>query len=522
VWQYRLVVRASATARGAVTSTRTLTASGRTNPPDTTAPAAVTAVSATAATDSSIRLSWVNPSDVDFTGVTIRRQIGAVAPATVTDGTPVAVPASATAISFTDTGLSPLTLYSYALFAHDGSANYSAAATVIGWTTGTPPGPTTAVLSISPPSGAATTKLTVGSPFVFDASLSYAGTGRSFSAGTLDYGDGTASESFTGDSWNWVRNHSYATTGPRTVTLTVTDSAGDIASNVVAITVYSTPTAHLVAQGRPQVGTPVTFDLTSTTPAGTGLTSYSLNVLGVDGTTRYGANGSPLATKEITFTTPGTYEVQFSVSNDAGGSSAIDSVTIDVAGSRTTPVLSVASYGVDTTTITAGGSLFFVATDTYAGPGVTLSSVVLTYGDNTAQMVFTGNQAYWFENHTYDNAGTYPVTLTVTDSSNVTVTKVVTVTVAPAPTAAITIDPNQSSVRVGVPVTFTLTPSTPVGTAITSWTVGGDWWDGGYGTPPPSTLTHTFNTPGTYTVQFEFSNDAQGTAHASIPITVVP
>ena len=74
--------------------------------------------------------------------------------------------------------------------------------------------------------------------------------------------------------------------------------------------------------------------------------------------------------------------------------------------------------------------------------------------------------------------------LRVTDSAHVTVSKVVSVTVSVAPTAAITIEGNPTgSVQVGVPVTFTLTASLPVGAAITSWTVYGEWLDGGYGTP---------------------------------------
>jgi PKD domain len=339
VWQYRLMVRASATARTAVSPPRTVTARpspgvitppGTPIPPDTTAPGPVTALTATVATDSSITLSWANPTDLDFTGVTIRRLVGDVAPATATDGTAVTLPASATSTSFTDTGLTTLTLYSYALFAHDNAANYAAAANVTGRTTGTPPGPTT------------------------------------------------------------------------------------------------------------------------------------------------------------------------------------------------TPVLSIGSSGVDTTTITVGGSLLCVASDTYAGPGVTLTSVVLDYGDNSAQTIFNGDQASWFEAHSYSSPGKYPVTLTVTDSANVTVSKVVTVTVFPVPTAAITIEGNPTSVHAGSPVTFTLASSTPPGTATQSWSVYGDWLDGGYGTTPPATVTHTFSEPGTYTVQFNYSNDAKGTAESSMEVTVVP
>jgi PKD repeat protein len=521
VWQYRLVVRASTTARTAVSSTRTITA---TLPPDTTAPGPVTTLVVSAVTDSRIKLGWTNPGDVDFAGVTIRRLVGDVAPATITEGTSVAVPASPTSTSFTDTGLSAVTQYSYAIFARDRAGNSAAAVKVVGWTAEHPPGPTAAVLSISPHNGAATTKLTVDGSFEFDASLSYPSPGQTLSTATLDYGDGTAAEALTGDSWSWVGSHAYHATGPKVVTLTVTDSAGVTVSDVVGVTVYGAPTAKIVATRPAQVDVPVTFDLTWSTPAGTSLTDYGLTVTGNSGTKAYDGAAPVPATKEVTFTRPGTHEVQFSVSNDAGGTSVVDLVPVNVAGAATSAVLSTSSNGVDTTKITLGAPVDFDASLSYAGPaGVTLASAVLDYGDQTPAKAFTGDQATWREAHSYVAAGTYPVTLRVTDSAGIAVSKVVSVTVSSAPTAAITIEGNPTgSVQAGVPVTFTLTPSTPVDTVITSWTVGGDWWDGGYGTPPPATVTHTFNAPGTYTVQFSFVNDALGTAESSMDVTVVP
>ena len=69
-------------------------------------------------------------------------------------------------------------------------------------------------------------------------------------------------------------------------------------------------------------------------------------------------------------------------------------------------------------------------------------------------------------------------------------------------------------------LTFTLSWSTPPGTRITKWTLYGDWLEGGYGNLPRPTATHTFATPGTYTVHFDFSNDAMGLAQSSIEVTV--
>jgi len=76
-------------------------------------------LSAAAATETSITLEWTNPVNTGFAGVTIRRSLGAVPPATPTAGVSVPVPDSPTEVSFTDTGLTANTVYSYAVFARD-------------------------------------------------------------------------------------------------------------------------------------------------------------------------------------------------------------------------------------------------------------------------------------------------------------------------------------------------------------------------------------------------------------------
>jgi len=98
-----------------------------------TAPGPVTGVAGTPAS-TTVALSWTNPASASLTGVMIRRAAGAVAPASSTTGTLV-VDAVAPATTFTDTGLTPGTQYSYALFAHDGTPLYSAAADLTKTTT---------------------------------------------------------------------------------------------------------------------------------------------------------------------------------------------------------------------------------------------------------------------------------------------------------------------------------------------------------------------------------------------------
>ena len=109
-------------------------------------PGPVTGLTATPGT-TTMALSWTNPAQGSLTGVMIRRAEGSIPPSSALAGTLVAEVATP-GTTFTDSGLTPGTQYSYALFAHDGTTPlpfYAAGATVTATTTavGAPPGPVT-------------------------------------------------------------------------------------------------------------------------------------------------------------------------------------------------------------------------------------------------------------------------------------------------------------------------------------------------------------------------------------------
>jgi PKD domain/Fibronectin type III domain len=296
--------------------------------PDHSAPAPVTDLVATA-TDTTVALSWTNPTDADLTGAVIRRALGDSAPATITDGTAV-TDLTTPATSFTDTTLDPDTTYSYAVFAHDATPNYADPTQL---TVTTHARVTTAVLTIRPlglPLNQAN-KLTANTPFRFDATNSHPAAGTTLVSGTVDFGDGqteTFAEAF-GPIDFWNTEHTYTTTGPQTVKLTVTDSTGTTDTTTLTVNVLPEPTATLtVTSGPIQTGAPVTFTLNATTPAGTELNNYFLNFTGND-YFHLTANTPPPATQTVTFTIPGTYNVALSVANDAGGYTA-NQITIVV------------------------------------------------------------------------------------------------------------------------------------------------------------------------------------------------
>ncbi|NOJ60394.1 S-layer homology domain-containing protein [Arthrobacter sp. 260] len=90
-------------------------------------PAPVSAVTAYAGTPTTVTLRWTNPTSSAYTGVLVRRAAGTIAPASPTDGTAVSdVPVPKT--TATNTGLQPLTTYSYSFFAHDKDGRFSSPA----------------------------------------------------------------------------------------------------------------------------------------------------------------------------------------------------------------------------------------------------------------------------------------------------------------------------------------------------------------------------------------------------------
>jgi hypothetical protein len=320
--------------------------------PDTTAPGPVTALTATKS-GTTVTLSWKNPTDADFTGAVIRRGLGNTVLATVTAGTAVTDTDKA-ATSFTDTGLTKLTRYTYAVFAHDAVPNYARGISLGVTTNRVPVLATVAGLSVTPlgmfPNDINAVglinnnKLTVNTPSFFDGGASAPRDGTTLVSGTLTYGDG---ETFAfpepaGPVNFYSTIHTYTTTGDKTVALSVTDSTGTTATTTFTVTVFDPATAS-VSVPAATVGTPVTVNLPTTTPAGTVFRSYYLEfgpvivplgppppdppVPAVE-TFHFPSNPSanvdiaPPATLDVTFTKAGNYHAKFIVVNDAGSAPA--------------------------------------------------------------------------------------------------------------------------------------------------------------------------------------------------------
>ncbi len=153
---------------------------------------------------------------------------------------------------------------------------------------------------------------------------------------------------------------------------------------------------------------------------------------------------------------------------------------------------------------TSGRVATFDGTGSTAAGGATVTGYAWSFGDGS-----TSTEAK--PSHTYAAAGTYQVTLTVTDSVGATstaVTKPVIITQS-GPTAAFTSSVNQLQVAVDA------SGSAGSGTLAYAW----KWGDG---TPDGSgaTANHTYAAAGTYTVTLTVTDGSGATATTTAPITV--
>uniref|UniRef100_UPI003869E9F5 PKD domain-containing protein n=1 Tax=Cellulophaga sp. Ld12 TaxID=3229535 RepID=UPI003869E9F5 len=325
-----------------------------------------------------------------------------------------------------------------------------------------------------------------------------------------DFGDGSTATTAN-------PSHSFTTAGTYTVTLTVTDDGTPALNSTDTITIIVTdanqaPTAigtSDITSGEASLAVQFTGD-TSSDPDNGDVLTYAWDF--GDGSTATTANPSH------TFTTAGTYNVTLTVTDD--GTPALSSseatITITVNAPANQAPTAVASS--DITSGEASLAVQFTG-DTSSDPD---TGDVLTYawdfGDGSTAT--TANPA-----HTFTTAGTYDVTLTVTDdgtpalsSSEVTITITVTAPANQAPTAIATSDINSGEASLDVQFTGDTSTDPDTGDVLTyAW----DFGDGS--TATSANPAHTFTTAGTYDVTLTVTDDgtpALSSSEMTITITV--
>jgi PKD repeat protein len=278
----------------------------------------------------------------------------------------------------------------------------------------------------------------------------------------------------------------YAQPGDYTVALTITDAAGDTFT-VEKLLTAAAPPQSLSADFVVNEAAPLQFDFDANASGGSG--SYTFAWDFGDGTT-----GTGEATAH-TYAADGAYTVTLTVTDSAGASI---SVAQDITASPA-PVPLTADF-----TFSESTPLTIDFTATAAG-GTAPYSFTWDFGDGSQG---TGETV----SHTYTEANTYGVQLTVTDAvgETVTVNREVTPT---APAAPLTVD--FSAAPTG-PLSFDFSAAASGGSSPYTFT-----WDFGDGTSETGELvSHTYAAPGSYTVTVTATDSTGITATDSDVVTI--
>jgi PKD repeat protein len=314
--------------------------------------------------------------------------------------------------------------------------------------------------------------------------------------------DGTASaapqgRTITGYSWNWgdgtsagsgsTASHDYAVAGLYQQTLTVTDSSGRTGTLTQAVAVLAPnvpPTASFTSTS---VGLTLAADASASTDSDGTVASYSWNW--GDGT----AAGSG-KTATHSYAAPGTYSVTLTVTDNQGGTGTSNS---SVFVTHSAPV---ASF----TNSVSALAVSVNASASTASDGATLA-YSWNWGDGTA--AGSGKTA----THSYATPGNYTVVLTLTDSLAGTATTSAAITTTHAsPVASFT--SSVSGLAIGVDASAS--------TAADGATLSYSWnWGDGSAASGGKTATHSYATPGTYTVVLTLTDSLAATATKSAAVT---
>jgi len=246
---------------------------------------------------------------------------------------------------------------------------------------------------------------------------------------TFDASDAVLDSQIIAYEWNFgdggratgrVASHQFRSVGTYTVTLTVTDSTGRKGSRSRSVSVGTSgvPVASFVfSPANPGIGEDIAFNASaSTAVAPRTIVSYDWQF----GTDRTGSGMVVLKR----YDTPGTYNITLTVSDDAGNkATSSQSVTVGTA----SPGGLSANFNFSPTNPTAGTSVAFDAS--ISTSAVSIAKYEWDFGDaaqNPRPRVTTNPRT----TYTFPSAGTYRVTLKITDSENRTATRTQDVSVA--------------------------------------------------------------------------------------------
>ncbi len=233
---------------------------------------------------------------------------------------------------------------------------------------------------------------------------------------SVNWGDGSAATTFTTSSTGTIpsQSHSYADNGTYTVTVSVTDKDQGQGSQTFQVAVANVPPAVTApANQKASEGSPASFALGSFTDPGPDA-PWNVVVNWGDGSTSSfttSATGS-LGSLAHRYADEGTYTASVSVTDKDQGSGS-GSFTVTVADVPPAVSFSGPSTGVRGQTRAFSGR--------FTDPGADTWTATVNYGDGSGNQPLTLNADKTFNfSHAYPTAGSYTITVAVTDDDGAT------------------------------------------------------------------------------------------------------